>query len=102
MYKFRKRVVSLGLALVLCTTLTLPVMARGSMCPTCKGTNTEPLSEVTTSEHNTELCIHGHANAKDYVDYRVHYSRIYCNTCRTEKIKGETYREEMSRICQWQ
>lgn len=101
MRKFKKRVLSLGLALILCTAFTMTAMAGAGMCPTCRGTNTSSLDDKLNAESASELCIHGYAGARDQVEYLVYYSRIYCYTCNEAKITGQSYRQEMTRICQW-
>lgn len=101
MRKFKKRILSLGLALILCAAFTMTAMAGAGMCPTCRGTDTESLGDDTGAEHVSEKCIHGYAGAYDQVDYLVYYKTIFCRNCWEAKITGVRYKQEMSRICQW-
>ena len=100
--KWKNLVFAAALGLVIGVQSVMPVSAmeaRGRVCPSCESTNTERITDITEAKFMKEPCIHGYSGQDD-VAYRVHYARIYCNSCYTINVTGPTTWEEMSRICQ--
>lgn len=100
MFKLKKRVLSLGLALVLCTTMVLPAQAAGGPCSYCGSTNMQFYLDKTESVRISRPCIHGYSNAEDDVECIVHYRRYICNDCPNIMTdESPYYIEEMRRMC---
>lgn len=100
MFKLKKRILSLGLVMALCMTMSMPVMAAGRRCPSCGSTNTEYGDDIVEYQKMDTPCIHG-TGGRDDVEFLVHYPTYVCNDCGHTTVLPESYREEMRRICRY-
>ena len=100
MFKFRK-ILSLGLAVTLCMTMSLPVMARGNVCSKCGSSNLEVYGDEQSYESRIESCVHGYEKSTDRVEYLVHRDMLYCHDCHHTMTSLYPRKEEMRRMCQW-
>ena len=102
MFKLKKRIMSLGLALVLCMTMAMPVMAAPSRCPSCGSASIASVEDLTRAQTEYRPCIHGYASTDDRVEVLCRYRRYLWNSCHRVMVSDEAYSKEvMSRMCPW-